>query len=83
MNTTRSYFAAVCMMAVASAELEPRTDFSKMALNLESHLLRRGSHLPASRKPHPDSIPNWMRGFYDDIDTDRHIERIHEPLRSH
>ena len=77
----RSYFAAVCLVAVVAAELTPRTEFKLM--NLESHLLRRPHY--TSRKPHRDNVPNWMLGFYgdDELDTERHVERIHEPSFSH
>ncbi len=77
----RSCFSAVCLMAVVAAELTPRTEFKLM--NLESHLLRRAHY--TSPQPHRDSIPNWMLGFYgeDELDTARHVTRIHEPVVHH
>ena len=79
MHGLRSYFASVCLIAVAEcAEHLARGDF-----NLEEALLNREAHHSNDLYVHPDKIPNWMRGFYDDFPPEprrerRRWERSHE-----
>ena len=54
-------FASVCLLAVAVAEAKTREEFS-----IERAILER-SRLKDGLAVHPDSVPNWMRGFFDDF----------------
>ena len=56
----RSYFASVCLLSI-TAEAKNRADYS-----LERTLLER-AHAKEELNVHPDKVPNWMRGFYDDF----------------
>lgn len=87
----RSYFASLCLLAVSVAADNRYYAEEEHHFNLERHLINRARE--NSRKPHPDKIPNWMRGFYDDFTPEerlahdhrvssRHHRRHHERSRS-
>ena len=63
-------FATVCLIAVA-AQAKAQTDYS-----LENTLLRRAK--AKNTKVHPDKVPNWMRGFYDDFHHDENEDTHHD-----
>lgn len=73
----RSYFASVCLLAVAT-EASVRRDF-----NLEATMLENARARANTMNVHPDKIPNWMGGFYDDYTpesskrSERHEQRHH------
>ena len=72
-STFRPYFAAVCLVAVVACKENRANNF-----NLEKTLLNRAQS--NDMYVHPDKIPNWMRGFYDDFHPEQrqHWERSHE-----
>ena len=67
-------FASVCILAVTVAEAKTREEFSVDRAKLERNRLKNGLAV------HPDSVPNWMRGFFDDFQDEGHFYHGATPL---
>ena len=63
----RTTFASVCLIAVV-ARAEHHADY-----NVEHTIMDR------TLKVHPDKIPNWMRGFYDDFPKEKRPVHVRQP----